>query len=323
MQPSLCGWLLIVLVFLSSTAAGGTEQISVEDTGVIDTVVLIVNETSITLGEVRDLALLLKRARVEVPPETTYLDMALKTIIKRRLIVDEAKKIGIIVTDREIEQTIEKEINNRNLDDLNSLLDMAGMDRNTYSERIKDELLYRRAVEAKVTPRIHISPKEITEHYKENISNYQHPAEVDLHGITFFKKADPEKNQKVLETAEQVLKELKDGADFAEMAQQFSEDTERAGKGGEWGWVDREGNVAAKDAFDLPINSVSDIIETSNSYWIVKVTGKKEARTIPLEQEWNKINDDLRLIKRNRLLEQWVEELNKKARIINPHTVKE
>ena len=63
---------------------------------------------------------------------------------------------------------------------------------------------------------------------------------------------------------------------------------------------------------------MSDIIKTQNSYWIIKVTGKKEGETEPIEQVWNKIREELWVVKLNQLRDEWVEELLKKANIVDP-----
>lgn len=295
----------------------------------VDTVVAVVNETSITMGEVQQLANAVMKAnpptagRTESDRAMYFFKLACDDIIKQRLILDEASKIGMIIRDREVEQAIERDVIKGGYKDLAEMLNELEVDKNTYFDKKKDEILYRRTISAKLLPRLYVSPKEISDYYNDNVKDYEQPEQVQLFGITFFKEADPFKNDKVLETVKQVLEKLREGADFSEMAKQFSQDTEHGEKGGDWGWVDREGNVAAAAAFDLPINTVSDIIEVGSTYWIVKVIARKQAGTTPLRQVWGEIRENLRQVKFERLRKEWLEELIQEAEIVFPLEVEE
>ena len=94
-------------------------------------------------------------------------------------------------------------------------------------------------------------------------------------------------------------------------------------QGGDWGWIDHEGNIAAYAAFDLPINEISDIVKTKNSYWILKVIGKKAAQTVPPAQVWKEIEEKLRLLELVRLRDEWAQKLRKDANIIYPLSLEE
>ncbi len=313
-----CFRFLVVILLLVCGAAGVAAEGMM-----VDAVVAVINGTSVTMSEVQQLAKAIMMANR--PPAGAgsdsgmyFFKRALWDIIKQKLVLDEARKIGIMVLDREVEQAVERDVGKGEYKDLDQMLDELGVDKNTYFDKKRDRLLYIRAINAKLIPRIHVSPREISDYYDENIENYRQPEQIHLFGITFFKKADPSEDKKVLETAQQTLQKLRDGADFSEMAKQFSQDVEHGQKGGDWGWVDREGNVAAAAAFELSLNTVSDIIETNNSYWILKVAAKKQARTTPLRQVWEEIRANLRDLKFDQLHKEWLEELMKKADIVYP-----
>jgi len=291
----------------------------------VDTVVAVVNGTSITLSEVRELATDMMKT-YNPPPDITssdiehiraiYFRSAILDKIKQKLILDEALKAGIVVLDRQVEQAIERAVIKAEYENLDEMLQDIGMDKSAYFKKKKEEMLYWSVIEAKLLPQINISPRDITDYYNHNIGDYQKPEQAHLYGITFFKKADPLEDEKVLETAKQALNNLREGADFSEIAKQFSEDIEHGKKGGDWGWVDHEGNIAAAAAFDLPVNNISDIMETVNSYWILKVTDKKQAHTASLRQVWGEIKKKLREIEFDRLRQEWLEQLIKEADIV-------
>ena len=79
--------------------------------------------------------------------------------------------------------------------------------------------------------------------------------------------------------AEDLLKQLRAGADFAALARQHSEDTGSAAKGGDLDWVVRGQTVKAFEeaAFSLPLKQVSNVIKTEYGLHILEVLEKQEA----------------------------------------------
>ena len=104
--------------------------------------------------------------------------------------------------------------------------------------------------------------------------------------------ASDEEKKKLREKAEKILKEIKSGADFAEMARKYSEDEATKDKGGDLGWFGRGRMVKEFEdvAFSLKPGQVSDVVETVYGYHIIKVEDKKPERIKPLEE----VRDEIR-----------------------------
>jgi parvulin-like peptidyl-prolyl isomerase len=81
-----------------------------------------------------------------------------------------------------------------------------------------------------------------------------------------------EKNDAARETAESVLEKLKNGAEFAEMARQYSDDKSSAENGGDIGWIDSDTtrNSILEAALRLGESEVSSVIETNRGFYIFK-----------------------------------------------------
>jgi peptidyl-prolyl cis-trans isomerase D len=95
--------------------------------------------------------------------------------------------------------------------------------------------------------------------------------------------------------AEDVLKQAKAGADFAELAKKYSEDEASAKKGGDLDYLQRGRMVPEFDAaaFAMEPGKISDLVKTQYGYHIIKVVDKKAATTRPLAEVRQQIQDQL------------------------------
>ena len=69
-------------------------------------------------------------------------------------------------------------------------------------------------------------------------------------------------------------------------------------------------------AFSLPLGEVSEIIECDIGFSIIKVEGRKEARTIPLEEVEARITAGLREEKFRQEMDKYYRELRQKATVV-------
>lgn len=103
------------------------------------------------------------------------------------------------------------------------------------------------------------------------------------------------KNFEAKKKAEDLLAQLKEGADFEKLAIEFSEDKGTAAKGGDLDFFTRGKMLKEFEdaAFSLEIDELSEIVETVFGYHIIKATDQKEARTKPLNEVKDEINEKL------------------------------
>jgi peptidyl-prolyl cis-trans isomerase D len=127
-----------------------------------------------------------------------------------------------------------------------------------------------------------VSDDQLRQEYQDNIDSYRTPERVRVRHILIKTQGKPKEDAPKLKAkAEDLLRQLQHGADFAELAKKNSEDPGSAEKGGELGWVVRGQTVPnfEKAAFSLKPNELSSVIETEYGYHIIQVEEKQSPRT--------------------------------------------
>ena len=96
----------------------------------------------------------------------------------------------------------------------------------------------------------------------------------------------PAEDAKMKAQAADLVKQIKGGANFAELAKKYSEDTGSAAKGGDLDWIERGQTLPEfeRTAFSLPVGKTSGLVKTEVGYHIIRVIAHEDAHLAPLEQ---------------------------------------
>jgi peptidyl-prolyl cis-trans isomerase D len=141
--------------------------------------------------------------------------------------------------------------------------------------------------QAKLEQTMVIPDADLRAIYNGSMDNFRMPERVKARHILIKTqgKSDAEKKA-ALAKAQDILKQLKAGADFAQMAMKNSEDSSNAPKGGDLGWFVRGQMVPEFDkaVFAMKQGDLSDIVNTEFGYHIIKVDEKENARVKPFEE---------------------------------------
>lgn len=199
-------------------------------------------------------------------------------LIESKLIYQEARKEGISISDKEIEDRISQIIDSfGSKEKFLSVLSIYGLT----EESLREQLIPRMLAEKIIMKDKSISDKDLAEFFAKNKSSFDEKEQVKLRHILV----------KTLEEAQQVEEELKKGADFAKLAQERSIDTATKDHGGEMGWVER-GNLDSaleKVVFSLNKGDRTSIVKTAFGYEIAEVLDKKSARSVSFEEVKDKV----------------------------------
>jgi peptidyl-prolyl cis-trans isomerase D len=140
---------------------------------------------------------------------------------------------------------------------------------------------------AKLSQKIAAPEQDLRRLYSANIEQYRLPERVHVRHVLLMTANKPkEEVPKLRQKAEDVLKQLKSGADFAKVASENSDDASSKAKGGDLGWVVRGQTVKNFEtaAFSLPPNQLSGVIATEYGFHILQVLEKQAARVQPMEE---------------------------------------
>lgn len=140
---------------------------------------------------------------------------------------------------------------------------------------------------------VQISDDQLKVQYQADIQQYQVPNRVHVEHILFMTvgKTDAEVEE-IKKAAEDVLKQVKKGGKFDELAKKYSEDPGTKDKGGDLGWITQGQTVPEfeKTAFGLDKGQTSDLVRTQYGFHIIKVLEKETART----KTFDEVKDSIR-----------------------------
>jgi peptidyl-prolyl cis-trans isomerase D len=143
------------------------------------------------------------------------------------------------------------------------------------------------ADQVKVGESLQIPDSQILSYYNSNKDQFRTKERVKARHILISILNKPAAEvPKLKAKAEDLLKQIKSGADFAKLAEQNSDDKSNASKGGDLGWVSRGQMVPEfeKATFALNKGQISDVVSTNYGFHVVQVLDKEDARLRPLAE---------------------------------------
>jgi len=242
---------------------------------------------------------------------------ALKDLIDRQLIVQAFKKEGYQIPDHYLDQRVQDIIRENFNGDRNTFIKTLQAQTFTLGEfrKLETEKMIVQAMRHKnVEVNTIISPNKIQDYYRKHAAEFTSKEQVKLRMIMISEGTSDRAAQKAM--VEEVLSKLVNGAEFDRMAQIYSEDSTRD-LGGDWGWIDR-GTLTApleKVAFSLRLGKVSNIVEVSGNYYILKVEDRHGGVTRPFAEVREEIEKKLASEEAQALQEHWLASLRQKAYI--------
>lgn len=179
-------------------------------------------------------------------------------------------------------------------------------------KQFEQSLLLQEVRRMEVDNKVSVSEPEIADRYRQHIADYTEPAKVRIREIVVKFDAGNEVDQGA--KARRLLQEIRQGADFAEIARMHSESSSRDA-GGDLGFFEKGELTDALDqvAFSLAPGEVSDVIRLDTAFYIVKVEEKTEEKVKTLEEVRSDVADAIFQEKMSVALERYVQQLREGA----------
>jgi parvulin-like peptidyl-prolyl isomerase len=303
--------------------AGLAAVSAVADPVVVDGVKSVVSANVVTFSEVEDYsrpaADALRRQYADQPDLfqqklNDTLNDSLEQLIERALILKSFETEGYKLPDSYVDELVQERIRDRFGDRITFMktLQAQGMTVEQFRKQVREQYIESALRNQNVQKEIFISPYKIEQYYLANQNEFRVEDEIKLRMIVLTKAGPDDTN--VLKLAREIQSKIKDGTPFAEMASVYSQGSQQH-QGGDWGWVQR--SVLRKElsdvAFALPVGTVSDIVDTSDTCYLMLVEDKHAARVRPLTEVAVDIEKTLQLKQQAKLQKDWIEGLKKKT----------
>jgi len=152
----------------------------------------------------------------------------------------------------------------------------------------KVALAYVELDEAQLAKGVQASDAQLQALYEQQIASFkQDETREAQHILIAVNGNDPKADATAKAKAEDILRQLKAGADFAKLAEKYSNDPGSAKNGGDLGWIGRGSMVKPfEDAlFNIPkVGDVAGPVRTQYGYHIIKLDGIRSPSTKPFSQ---------------------------------------
>ncbi len=313
-----CAGLRLVLAALGAAAVMSVFFAAAANAKVLDRIVAVINDEVITLSELKAAVALAKSSLKDKPGGEGRSAISKKKIlndlIKEKLIKQAADKVGIEVSEEEIDNAV-KEIKDQNgFSQRELLLALAGsgLTYEEYRARLKEQIRSVKFMDMRFRSRIDIKPDEVDNYYRQHLEEFYGPPSYRI-SLIFIDGTDKAAMKERMEKVERGIARKKP---FAELARLYSDD-ESASSGGDLGYV-KAGELdedLERAILSLSIGQVSPPIKKPEGIYFVKFVEYRPGEPAPLKEVRGQIYRKLFDRTYNEMVESWFEEEKRIANI--------
>ena len=294
---------------------------------VVDRIVAQVNDDIITLSDLNAIMApeMAKIEGMEIAPDKKQ-EMVFKLrsekieeLIYNKLADQVAREKGISVSEKELDNAIEsvKKQNFMTDEQFRKALEEEGTNMEAYRKDTKEKLLRYRLMTEEIQSKIVITTEDIEAYYKAHSDKYG--SKKKYHLRTIIKKApgfaSAEAMKAVVDTMENILRKLDNGASFIELAKANSDLlAEEGGDIGKFELSQLSDQIRAA-VKDLTVGGHTPIVNTAQGLQIFYLQEIIETEGVPLDSVSEEINKILYQEAMNNKMNEWFDELKEKANI--------
>ena len=244
----------------------------------------------------------------------------LDTLIDRELLFQRARERKIEIRPRWIERALmDLKAKIGSASAFNAYLKRVDMNEEQLKARIKKGLIIRRLMRRDILRRIKVSEAEMQAFFRRHPDFFIHKDQVRIRQIfvAFPEEGDTSERGSALLRIQAIQDRLREGADFAALALEYSDDPSKV-RGGDLGYLERTQLIPsfAEAAFALNPGEISDIVETRLGYHLIKMEDRIPGSHMAYRYARTKIERTLRRNKEQAATAAYLSRLRSQAEIL-------
>ncbi|SCZ84550.1 peptidylprolyl isomerase [Nitrosomonas mobilis] len=254
----------------------------------LDRIVVVVDDEVITQQEadevLQNAIRQLERQGTQLPRRDILEKQILERLILKRIQLQRARELGLVASDGDVEQTLRRiaQENDLSMEAFRQTLQNEGTDIQSFREEIREEILMVRLKEQEVNNRVNVTESEIDNfmQMQENSSIGNDDYRLAHILVQLSEQMDTKQIEVRNQRAQSALESLKQGADFAQVAAEFS-DAPDAMQGGvlDWRPVSQMGPLFANLLVTMQIGELTPVIRSPIGFHILKLLDRRERGT--------------------------------------------
>jgi peptidyl-prolyl cis-trans isomerase C len=254
-------------------------------------------------------------------PSAEFYRQVLDQLIALILLQQDARAHGVTASEQEIQGQIDARKGSfPNEAAYHKALAQSGVTEETLRQQASDQISVQKYVQTKLAPDVKVSEQATREYYEQHKANIRTPERLHLRHILIRAdaKTPAAEKAKAKQKAEDLLKRLQAGEDFARVAMENSQDPGTQLQGGDLGWVIRGQTVPPfeKAAFALTKpNQLSPVVESPYGFHIILLVERQPAAAVPYEKAKDRIGAMLKEQQVQQQVEARVRELRAKGKV--------
>jgi len=287
----------------------------------LDSVVAVVNDGVIMRSELDDrIAQVEQQAQTQdgnLPPRSQLAQQVLERMVMDEIQLQMARQANLSVDDTELNRQLRSiaESNGMTLDQFADAVEADGMTLGGVREEIRREMLMRQVQQRQISQRVTVTERDVERFLSQQPSQQGQAFIEEIRARHVLVELTPTRNEdQARARAEQARQRLQQGADFASVAREFSDDRGSAMNGGELGWV-RPGQTvpAFEEAMgSLSTNQLSEPVRSQFGYHVIEVLERRR-QDVTDESRREQVRQAIFQRRANEELQSWQREMREQA----------
>lgn len=284
----------------------------------VDRVLATVDGEIITFADYQQFA----NTITEIEKKDGIDERLLKGLIEEKIILQEAKRKGVEVSETEVDRRIEefKAENGLSQEDFVNLLREDGMNIQKYKDFVKNDLSSLKLIHENIDSKVFVTDKEIEDLYYVRRKDYlvcSEKLEVKAIFIRLKEDATPTEITDLKLRAMKISEQLKEGVNFDLLVEEYSDEPLKSHEG-ILGCFVKGALIPPLDnkVFSMKDGETSEPVWVSEGVYILKIKNREPESYKTIEEVREELYNILYKQKREKLFAEWIKALWERASVI-------